>query len=119
MSEPCLLAIETRSSCWHDLHVRVDKFSEIPAITLVFITVAWLWLNGNPFGTAFYVMFSAGLIAICANAHCVWLVFKRRDAAHPGNWADFDHMDHQQHKVGAIVLLGLTTAIVAGVLGRV
>jgi uncharacterized membrane protein len=101
-----------------DLHVRVDKFIEVPAIIVVLVTGVLVWLNSTPTSTSFYVMLIAGLIAIAANFHCVWLVFRRRYAAHTENWDEFDRLDHLQHKVGGIVLLGLLVAIVSGVAGR-
>ena len=101
-----------------DLHVRVDKFIEIPAILVVLATGVWMWLNATPTSASFYVMLSSGLVAIAANFYCVFLVFKRRDAAHSKNWDEFDRLDHLQHKIGAIVLLGLLAALVSGVVGR-
>jgi hypothetical protein len=101
-----------------DLHVRVDKFIEVPAILVVLMTGVWMWINTTPTGTSFYVMLVSGLVAITANFYCVLLVFKRRDAAHSKNWDKFDHLDHLQHKVGAFVLLGLLVALVSGVVGK-
>lgn len=97
-----------------DLHVRVDKIVELPAIVMVLATGAWLYFSIRPEGAAFHVMLVAGLIAIAANLYCVFLVFKRRDAAHASQWNEFDRLDRLQHKVGAVVLLGLLIAIVAG-----
>ena len=101
-----------------DLHVRVDTFIEIPAILIVVVTGVVLWLRHPQAGVAFFLMLDAGLVAIAANAWCVWLVFARRAAAHAERWDDFDRLNDVQHKVGAVVLLGLLTAIVAGVAGR-
>jgi uncharacterized membrane protein len=101
-----------------DLHVRVDKFIEIPAILVVLATGVWMWLNATPTSASFYVMLSSGLVAIAANFYCVFLVFKRRDAAHSKSWDEFDRLDHLQHKIGAIVLFGLLAALVSGVVGR-
>ena len=101
-----------------DLHVRVDKFIEIPAILVVVVTGVWMWLNATPTSTSFYVMLVAGLIAIVANFYCVLLVFKRRDAAHLECWDEFDRLDLLQHKIGAIVLFGLLVALASGVAGR-
>jgi hypothetical protein len=89
------------------LHVRVDKAVELPAIFGVLLTGAALFLYGHPSGPAFYLTASAGAIAIVANLYCVWLVFRRHNAATSENWALSDQLDHLQHKVGAVVLIGL------------
>ena len=102
-----------------DLHVRVDKFIEIPAILIVFCSGAWLWLHSTSSGVAFYSMVTAGFIAIAANVYCVFLVFKRQTAAHAGEWEAFDRLDHLQHKIGAIVLVGLLVALGAGLGARI
>ena len=101
-----------------DLHVRVDKFIEIPSIVLVLVSGVWLSALHFPSGTYFYTMLIAGCVAVVANGYCVWLVFRRRDAAHALRWEEFDKLDHLQHKVGGIVLLGLVTAIMFGVLAH-
>jgi hypothetical protein len=101
-----------------DLHVRVDKYIEVPAILFVLITGSALWMSSSPMGGAFYTMLLSGLVAVAANAYCVWLVFRRRDAAHAESWDEFDRLDHLQHQVGAIVLVGLLAAVIAGTMGR-
>lgn len=101
-----------------DLHVRVDKFIELPAILIVLFTGVWLWLTSPTSGVAFYSMLAAGLVAMAANAYCILLVFKRREAAHADEWDEFDRLDHQQHKFGAVVLVGLLAAIVSGLSGK-
>jgi hypothetical protein len=101
-----------------DLHVRVDKYIEIPAILGVLATGVWLWAESSYEGLSFFLMITAGLVAIVSNLYCVWIVFRRRDAAHSRNWKDFDRLDHLQHKVGAIVLIGLAIALVSGLLIR-
>ncbi len=63
-------------------------------------------------------MASAGLVAMATNLYCVGLVFKRHHAALAGNWTEFDALDNQQHKAGAVVLIGMLTAFLAGVWGR-
>ena len=95
-----------------------SSVNEIPVILIVFASESWLWIRGSPGGIAFTIMLIAGAMAIAANAYCVWLVFRRRDAAHLDNWAAFDRLDDLQHKVGAVVLLGILVAVVAGVVGR-
>jgi len=101
-----------------DLHVRVDTFIEIPSIVLVLVSGIWLSFLHFPSSIYFYTMLIGGLVAVIANACCVWLVFRRRDAAHALLWGEFDKLDHLQHKVGAIVLLGLLVAIIFGVLAN-
>jgi hypothetical protein len=102
-----------------DLHVRVDQFIEVPAILVVLGTGTWLWLHSTPNSATFCAMLIAGLIAIAANFYCVSLVFKRRDAARAEDWEQFDHLDDLQHKVGAVVLVGLLVAIFSGAAGRI
>lgn len=84
--------------------MRVDKYIETPAILVVLVTGIWIWLYSTPTGTTFYAMLIAGLIAIVSNFHCIWLVFKRRDAAQAENWDEFDHLDDLQHKIGAMLI---------------
>ncbi|TNE42642.1 MAG: hypothetical protein EP347_00455 [Alphaproteobacteria bacterium] len=97
-----------------DLHVKVDKFVEIPAMCIVTLSGIWLWRFAEVVGAAFYTMVCAGCIAILANVYCVVLVFKRRDAAHNQDWAAFDILDHRQHKFGGLVLIGLLVALGSG-----
>lgn len=100
------------------LHVRVDKVVEVPAIIGVLVSGLLMFPLSNRSGIAFQTMLAAGGIAIAANLYCVWLVFKRCDAAAAGNWQRFDALDHIQHKVGAIVLIGVLVALVAGYWSR-
>jgi len=102
-----------------DLHVRVDKFIEIPARLIVFFAGVWLWFHAASNGVAFYSMLTAGFIAIVANVYCVLLVFKRQGAAHAGDWDEFDRLNHLQHKIGAILLVGILVALVAGLGTRI
>ncbi|TNE57475.1 MAG: hypothetical protein EP340_08730 [Alphaproteobacteria bacterium] len=99
-----------------ELHVRVDKFIELPAIAVVSATGLLMLLGGHVGGGAFYIMIAAGAVAIFANLYCVFLVFRRRDAAQSDNWPEFDRLDHQQHKFGGVVLGFMLVAIVAGML---
>ncbi len=100
------------------LHVRVDKMVEIPAILGVLISGLLMHLQGARSGVTYQIMLVAGGIAIAANLYCVWLVFTRRDAAVASNWQRFEALDHQQHKVGAVVLIGVLVALVAGYWSR-
>ena len=100
------------------LHVRVDKAVELPAIIGVLASGFLLLGLSARSGIAFQVMLVAGGIAATANLYCVWLVFKRRNAAVAGDWQRFDALDHQQHQVGAIVLIGVLVALVSGYWSR-
>lgn len=100
------------------LHVRVDQFIELPAIAVVLLTGALLLMQSAVLGTPQLVMITAGLVAIAANLYCVSLVFNRQHAAQASDWTQFDQLDHLQHKVGAVVLIGLLVAIGAGMWGR-
>ena len=77
------------------LHKRVDVFIEIPAFALVLAT-------------------GALLLAIAANIYCVSLVFHRHRHALRGDWPAFERADHLQHKIGAVVLLGILGALGPG-----
>ena len=101
-----------------DLHVRVDKLVEIPSIAFVLVSGVWLSFLHFPSSAYFYTMLIAGIVAVVANAYCIWLVFRRRDAAHALRWDEFDKLDHLQHKIGGIVLAGLLVAIIFGVLAN-
>jgi len=101
-----------------DLHVRVDLIVEIPAMIVVLGTGGLLWLGASSLRATSIVMLVAGATALIANAYCVLLVFQRREAARSEAWDRFERLDHQQHKVGAVVLLGLIVAIVSGALAH-
>jgi hypothetical protein len=51
---------------------------------------------------------------MAANAFYVWLVFQRHDKAAAGDWAGFARMERRQHKIGALVLGAILTALAAG-----
>ena len=101
-----------------NLHVRVDKFVELPAIFGVVVTGLLMVKQSSRQGLAYEAMLVAGSVAIAANLYCVWLVFKRRDAASSGNWQRFESLDHVQHRVGAVVLVAVLTALLAGYWSR-
>lgn len=86
---------------------------EIPAFLLVLVTGA-LMLAGTTSGPLLQMKVGVGLIAIAANIYCVALVFRRAEAAGAGQWAEFSRLDHLQHKVGAVVLLGIVVALGIG-----
>ncbi len=96
------------------LHKRVDLMVEIPAFVIVLITGALMLSNATP-STALYAKIGFGLLAIAANSYCIWIVFRRARAANDGQWERFAHLDHLQHKVGALVLLGILGALSFGI----
>lgn len=100
------------------LHMRVDKFFEVPAILAALTTGLTLLLQSHRADTSFYVMAGAGLVAMVANLYCVGLVTWRHRAAVAGRWSEFDQLDNKQHKVGAVVLLAMLLAFCAGIWGR-
>ena len=95
------------------LHKRVDIFIEIPAIVVVAVTGVLLFLQYEP-TNLLYAKVSMAATAIAANLYCVFLVFERARSAQAEEWDAFDKADHLQHKVGAIVLLGIIGAIALG-----
>jgi hypothetical protein len=96
------------------LHKRVDLFIEIPAFLIVLITGGLMLAGTNP-SPALYTKIAFALTAIVANIYCVWIVFRRAKAAAAGEWETFSALDHLQHKVGAVVLIGILVALGIGV----
>lgn len=96
-----------------DLHKRVDMFIEIPAIAGVVVT-GLLMLGEVAQSLTLQLKIAAGLVAIAANAYCVYLVFARARAAKAEDWDRFDRLDHRQHQFGAVVLLGILAALGLG-----
>ena len=97
------------------LHQRVDLFVEIPAFVIVVCTGVILVLD-QPASVWLTIKIAFGIIAVVANIYCVHLVFQRVKHSNEGNWKAFEHTDHLQHKVGAIVLLGILGATIVGIL---
>lgn len=95
------------------LHKRVDLVVEIPAFTVVFLTGALMYPFASLSGLI-HAKITLGLLAVAANAYCVWLVFRRASAAQVGNWEEFARLDHKQHKYGALVLLAIVAALGVG-----
>jgi uncharacterized membrane protein len=95
------------------LHKRVDLFIEIPAFTLVVLT-GGLLLAGAPASALLHTKIGLALVAVITNIVCVHLVFKRDRLARAGNWQAFEAIDHLQHKLGAVVLIGLLGALGIG-----
>jgi len=95
------------------LHKRVDLFVEIPAFVGVLVT-GLMMFSSAAMTTLMIVKIVLGSIAIVANIYCVRLVFLRVVFSKAGNWQAFESADHIQHKVGAIVLLGIIAALGVG-----
>ena len=95
------------------LHKRVDIFIEIPAFLMVLIT-GGMMLHSAPHSTALFTKIGFGVLAILSNVYCVWLVFKRYRHASDGDWQAFEAADHLQHKIGALVLIGILGALGIG-----
>jgi len=95
------------------LHRRVDLAVEIPAIFIVLVT-GGLMVGQAQDSSALRAVAGFGLLAMAANAYCVWLVFQRRDKAAAGDWVGFARLDRQQHKIGALVLGAILAALAAG-----
>lgn len=95
------------------LHKKVDLFIEVPAFVGVLVTGA-LMLHGAPPSNLLHAKAGLGILAIAANAYCVWLVFRRGAAAQAGDWETFARIDHAQHKWGAVVLICILAALGLG-----
>jgi len=95
------------------LHKRVDMIVEIPAFLGVLITGAIL-LSDAGVTTWLIVKVVISLVAVVANIYCVRLVFLRVKYASEKNWVAFERADHMQHKIGAVVLLGIVLALSMG-----
>ena len=96
------------------LHKRVDLVVEIPAFIAVLVTGAAMLSSVNP-SPLLTTKIAFGLLAIATNIYCVWLVFRRAQAALSDQQAEFTRLDHLQHKFGAVVLLALVAALAIGV----
>ncbi len=99
------------------LHKRVDVFIEIPAIVLVLITGAMLLAQAPQASQTplLHAKLGFALLAVACNMYCVHLVFKRHRLALQGHWQAFEAVDHLQHKVGALVLVGILGALGLGI----
>jgi uncharacterized membrane protein len=96
------------------LHKRVDFYVELPALTGVLITGVWMVHTAQP-SMLLHTKIALGLLAIVANLYCVWVVLRRERAAQASDWQEFEALDHVQHKVGAVVLLGIVAALGLGI----
>lgn len=95
------------------LHKRVDIIVEIPAFIVVLVT-GWIMLPSAASSSLLLTKVASGLVAMAANVFCVGLVFKRYAAASANNWDVFARLDRLQHKVGAVVLIGILGAMSVG-----
>ena len=95
------------------LHKRVDLVVEVPAFLLVLVTGGLMLETASP-SLLLHAKVGFSLLAIAANAYCVWLVFKRFAHASAGNWEAFARADYLQHQVGAVVLVGILIALGIG-----
>ncbi len=95
------------------LHKRVDLFVEIPAFTLVVVTGAMLMASA-PVSALLHAKLGFAALAINTNVYCVYLVFKRDRLARSGDWSAFEAADQLQHKLGAMVLVGILGALGIG-----
>ncbi len=95
------------------LHVRVDQFVELPAMLGVLITGA-VRIEAPALTPWLIAMIVCGVVALMANAFCIGIVFRRAAAADAGEMERFERLDHLQHKIGTVVLLGLLGALATG-----
>lgn len=97
-----------------ELHWRTDKYIEIPAFAGVLLSGGAM-VHAAPMTPLLWAKVALGLLAIAANAGCVWLVVRRLAAARAGDFARWQRLDHWQHKLGAVVLVALLAALAIGV----
>lgn len=97
-----------------ELHWRTDKFIEIPAFLGVLLSGGAM-IHSAPMTSLLWAKVVLGLLAIAANAACVWLVVRRLAAARRSDFHTWQRLDYWQHKLGAVVLLTLLAALGIGV----
>ena len=95
------------------LHWRTDLSIEGPALLGVSITGGAL-LSMAPASPLLSVKIAFGGLAVLSNLICILLVKKRLDAACASEQQRYERLDHLQHKVGALVLIGVLVALVLG-----
>lgn len=95
------------------LHVKVDVLIEIPAFTGVLLT-GLVMAQQTVLTGLLQFKIALGLLAMVANLYCVFLVFRRAQAARAGHWQQFQQLDKRQHRWGAVVFLALLGALLAG-----
>ncbi len=97
------------------LHKRVDMVVELPAFSLLAL-LGLVLLRHATLDTLLAAKIACAMVAILANIWCIRLVFRRAAAADAADWDGFDKLDHLQHKIGAVVLLGILGALVLGLI---
>ncbi|MDT9002369.1 hypothetical protein RQP53_24015 [Paucibacter sp. APW11] len=95
------------------LHWRVDLFVEIPAFSGVVLS-GWLLLHQASGSTVLALKLGMAAVAVLANLVCVVLVWRRLQCAERGDSVGFAALDRWQHRLGAVVLLGLLGALALG-----
>jgi hypothetical protein len=100
-----------------ELHWRVAAYVELPAFLGVLVTGAISLGHPHAWSRGFQVMVTSGLLTLFLGVFKTWLVRKRLAAARGGRWVALEKLSYFQGKLGALVLLGVLTAIVAGVAG--
>jgi hypothetical protein len=96
------------------LHIRVDKFVELPAIGGVLLTCLLLLHAGSSSGAPFLIMLIVAPVTVAANLVCFRLVRQRSNATGCADWRRFESLDNRQHKVGALMLGALLVGLVTG-----
>ena len=97
-----------------EAHWRIDVFVEIPAFVVVALTGAYM-AAVLPSSPGIMIMMTAGLIAVGISVYCTYLVRERLRAAEAGEASLWFELDHQLHRCGAVVLIGVLVALSAGV----
>jgi hypothetical protein len=100
------------------LRWKVAALVEMPAFLCVLVTGAYTLGAPHAVGTSFQVMLTVGGLTIFLGVFNTWLVYKRLAAARAGRWAVLEKLIYLQQKLGLLVLLGVLTALVAGILSR-
>lgn len=98
------------------LHDRVDRFVEGPAFVTVLASGLAL-LPQVALTPGLLIKIGLGGAAVVLNVWCLKIVFDRASAAREGRVADWERLDHLQHRVGGGVTLLLVAAVLVG-LGR-
>lgn len=93
-----------------DLHWRVDAWIELPVLCAVLVSGALLLQHATISALLVLKLVAAGL-AMISNLACACLVWRRACAARTGDWARFAALDLWQHRLGALVLLGILVAL--------
>ena len=101
-----------------ELHWKVAAAVEAPAFLGVLVTGAYQLGAPHSASPGFQVMVTGGGLTIFLGVFKTWLSRKRLSAARRGSWVALEKLIYFQQKLGALVLVGVVTAIVAGIAGR-